>query len=88
MKHLRNFEAFVNESNVSESSRIPTTLYPADFREYFSRRYEDIKQVYDRGHMTGSRIVQADNGKWYEVTATYNRWDDRVIKLKSTKAPK
>jgi hypothetical protein len=48
--------------------------------------YEDLKQVYDRD--TAPRIVQADNGKWYEVSSTYNRWDDRVVKLKSVKAPK
>jgi hypothetical protein len=81
MKHIKLYEDFVNESE-----RIPTTLYPSDFRKYFSMGYEDLKQVYDRD--TAPRIVQADNGKWYEVSSTYNRWDDRVVKLKSVKAPK
>ena len=82
MKRVQLFEQFVNEAG----SRIPTTLYPSEFREYFSRRYEDLKQVYDRD--TEPRIVQADNGKWYEVSSHYNRWGDRVVKLKSVKAPK
>lgn len=81
MKHIKLFEQFLGES-----TRIPTTLYPSEFREYFSRRYEDLKQVYDRD--TEPRIVQADNGKWYEISAVYNRYNDRVIKLKSAKAPK
>ena len=38
MKHVKLFEQFLGES-----TRIPTTLYPSEFREYFSRRYEDFK---------------------------------------------
>jgi hypothetical protein len=80
MKHLQLFEEFINED------RIPTTLYPSDFRKYFSMRYNDLKNQYDRD--TAPSIVQADNGKWYEISSAYNRYDDRVIKLKSVKAPK
>lgn len=80
MKHIQLFEQFINEN------RVPTTLYPSEFRQYFSMSYNDLKQVYDTN--ANPRIVQADNGKWYEISSAYNRYDDRVIKLKSVKAPK
>lgn len=76
----------IDEAVINESTRIPTMLYPSEFREYFSMRYNDLKQVYDRD--IEPRIVQADNGKWYEISATYNRYNDRVVKVKSAKAPK
>jgi hypothetical protein len=76
------FESFVNEAE-----RIPTMLFISDLRKYFSDiHYDTVKRQYDRD--TAPEIAQADNGKWYQVSSTYNRWDERVIKLKSVKAPK
>jgi len=83
MRPVKLFEEFVNES----SGRIPTTLYPSEFRQYFSDiNYDTLKRQYDRD--TQPEVAQADNGKWYEVSSHYNRWGDRVVKLKSVKAPK
>jgi len=77
------FEQFVNEA----SGRVPTTLYPSEFRKYFSDiNYDTLKRQYDRD--TQPEVAQADNGKWYEVSSHYNKSGDRVIKLKSVKAPK
>ena len=82
MKHIKLYEEFVNEAE-----RIPTMLFISDLRKYFSDiHYDTVKRQYDRD--TTPEIVQADNGKWYEASSAYNRWDERVVKLKSVKAPK
>jgi len=82
MKHIKIYEEFVNEAN-----RVPTMLFVSDLRKYFSDiNYDTVKRQYDRD--TTPEIVQADNGKWYEASSAYNRWDERVVKLKSVKAPK
>jgi hypothetical protein len=82
MKHIKLFEHFINESE-----RIPTMLFPSDFRKYFSDTdYDTLKRQYDKDIMP--EPAQANSGKWYEVSSHYNRWGDRVIKLKSIKAPK
>ena len=83
MKHIKLFEQFVSEA----SSRIPTTLYPSEFAQYFSDiQYDTVKRQYDKDKQP--EVAQANNGKWYEVSSHYNRWGDRVVKLKSVKAPK
>lgn len=82
MKHIKLYEDFINEAE-----RVPTQLQPSDFRKYFSDiHYDTVKRQYDRD--TTPEIAQADNGKWYEVSSAYNRWDERIVKLKSVKAPK
>jgi hypothetical protein len=82
MKHIKLYEDFINEAE-----RVPTQLQPSDFRKYFSDiHYDTVKRQYDRD--TTPEIAQANNGKWYEVSSAYNRWDERIVKLKSVKAPK
>lgn len=84
---LLKYDYIVEKEEINENTRVPMTLYPADFRKYFSDiNYDTVKRQYDRD--IAPEIAQADNGKWYEVSSTYNRYSDRVIKLKSTKAPK
>ena len=82
MKHIKLYEEFVNEAE-----RVPTMLFVSDLRKYFSDiHYDTVKRQYDRD--TTPEIAQANNGKWYEASSGYNRWDERVVKLKSVKAPK
>jgi hypothetical protein len=82
VKHIKLYEDFV-----TEAERVPTMLFVSDLRKYFSDiNYDTVKRQYDRD--TTPEIVQADNGKWYEASSAYNRWDERVVKLKSVKAPK
>ena len=66
------------------NTRLPQTLYPSEFRTYFSDiHYDTLMRQYQRD--TQPEEAYALNGKCYEVSSHYNRWGDRVIKLKVVK---
>jgi hypothetical protein len=75
------------EQAINEATRVPLMLYPSDFRKYFSgRNYDILRNQFDKD--TAPQIAQADNGNYYQVSSTYNRYDARVVKLKRVKEPK
>jgi hypothetical protein len=75
------------EQAINEATRVPLMLYPSDFRKYFSGRdYDIVKNQYNKD--TAPATAQADNGNYYQVSATYNRYDARVVKLKRIKQTK
>jgi hypothetical protein len=66
------------------SNRIPSTLYPSEFRDHFSgHNYDVLVRQYQRD--TAPEQAYADNGKCYEVSAHYNSQGDRVIRVKKVK---